>query len=258
MLPAEFCPRIDASLSRVGSVFDGGYVVATESLDRTSILLSFGLGADWTFEEDFRARTGAKILCFDHTVTRRSWRRLIFRSVVDLVLLKTSPRTPIRHHRHYSRYKEFFGRENVVHRHEMIGPGSVGGTDIDALMRDVSPETGVFFKIDIEGGEYQLLDQLIGHQDAITGLVIEFHGLDLHRDRIVSFVRELDLDLAHIHANNCGGCDENGDPLVIEMTFKRPSSSDAPRHRQKDYPVANLDRPNCPFQKDLTLSFAQI
>lgn len=256
MLPVEFYPRTEASLTRIGSAFDGGYVVAIESLRPTRTLLSFGLGLDWTFEKDFRARTGAKVVAFDHTITRRSWQWGIFWSVVDVVLLRADPQTPISRFRHYKRYKEFFSGEDVIHRQEKIGPGFVGGTDIDALLKEHRPSTGVFFKIDIEGGEYRLLDQLVRHQESISGLVIEFHDCDLHRERIVDFIRAFDLRLVHIHGNNCGGCDDNGDPLVIEMTFKRGSPSDAPRTKPKEYPVDDLDRLNSPFMKDLVLNFA--
>jgi len=256
LLPAEFFPPTEARLTRLGSAFDGGYVVADDSLGPTSLLLSFGLALDWTFEEDFRARTGAKVVCFDHTVTGRFWRRYIFDSVVDAILRKTRLRTPISRHRLYNRYKVFFAGDGVDHRQEMIGPDDIGGTDIDSLMQEYDTGTGVFFKIDIEGGEYRLLDQLVRHQDSISGLVIEFHDCDSHRDRIVDFIGNFNLGLVHIHGNNFGDCDENGDPLVIEMTFKRKSSSDRPRDRSDAYPKENIDRPNNPFLKDLILSFA--
>jgi len=38
--------------------------------------------------------------------------------------------------------------------------------------------------MDIEGGEYRILDNLIKHQDKICGIVIEFHDIDLHLEKI--------------------------------------------------------------------------
>ena len=60
----------------------------------------------------------------------------------------------------------------------------------------------VFLKIDIEGSEYRILDQLIENQKKINGLVIEFHDCDLHFDRINRFIQSFELDLVHIHVNN--------------------------------------------------------
>ena len=46
----------------------------------------------------------------------------------------------------------------------------------------------IFLKIDIEGSEYRILDDLIRYQDLIKGLVIEFHNIDLHMEKILNFI----------------------------------------------------------------------
>jgi FkbM family methyltransferase len=45
-----------------------------------------------------------------------------------------------------------------------------------------------FLKIDIEGSEYRILEEIIELQDFICGIVIEFHNIDLHEDKILSFI----------------------------------------------------------------------
>ena len=45
----------------------------------------------------------------------------------------------------------------------------------------------VFFKIDIEGSEYRILDDLINYQKVIEGLVVEFHNVDLHLEKISKY-----------------------------------------------------------------------
>ena len=82
----------------------------------------------------------------------------------------------------------------------------------------------IFFKIDIEGSEYRILDELLKFQSLISGLVIEFHDIDIHREKIVSFIKNFKLNLCHIHGQNPGGdeyLDNNKDPIQIEMTFTR-------------------------------------
>ena len=40
------------------------------------------------------------------------------------------------------------------------------------------------YQIDIEGTEYRVIDQLNNHADLLISFVIEFHDVDIHRDRI--------------------------------------------------------------------------
>ena len=80
----------------------------------------------------------------------------------------------------------------------------------------------IFLKIDIEGSEYRILDDLIRYQDLIKGLVIEFHNIDLHMEKILNFIKNFKLNVVHIHGQNPGGVDyldRNGDPIQIELTF---------------------------------------
>lgn len=77
----------------------------------------------------------------------------------------------------------------------------------------------VFLKIDIEGCEYRLLDEIINYQDLLSGVVIEFHNTDIHMDRIKNFIRKTKLTLVHFHANNADYLDKNNNPITFEMTF---------------------------------------
>ena len=53
-------------------------------------------------------------------------------------------------------------------------------------------------KVDIEGGEYNVLDQIIKYQNNLTGLAIEFHNCDLMLEEIRLFIKTFDLDLVHL------------------------------------------------------------
>ena len=82
-------------------------------------------------------------------------------------------------------------------------------------------EPPFFCKIDIEGSEYIILNELVKFSKSISGIVIEFHDVHLNISNILKFIREIDLDLCHIHANNWGGVDSNNVPKVLELTFAR-------------------------------------
>lgn len=60
-------------------------------------------------------------------------------------------------------------------------------------------------------------------QKILSGLVIEFHNVDLHLDKILDFIKKINLELIHVHANNGGipKLDLNNNPTVIELTFSK-------------------------------------
>jgi hypothetical protein len=107
-------------------------------------------------------------------------------------------------------------------------------------------------KIDIEGGEYRLLDALVARAPTTCGLAIEFHDVDIHLPRILEFVARYPLALVHLHANNHAPVTERGVPLVLEMTFAAAARADAP---PADLPHP-LDRPNSPDRPEIAIRFA--
>ena len=78
-----------------------------------------------------------------------------------------------------------------------------------------------FLKVDIEGAEYRILDDILEYQNIFTGIVLEFHDVDFHKQKIKSFIDSLKLDLTHIHANNSSIIDMQNDPTCIELTFEK-------------------------------------
>ena len=57
------------------------------------------------------------------------------------------------------------------------------------------------------------MDSLIENQKKFNGIIIEFHDVDLHTDKILKFINEIPLVLTHIHSNNIGQVDQNNNPL---------------------------------------------
>ena len=60
-------------------------------------------------------------------------------------------------------------------------------------------EKPLLLKIDIEGSEYRLLDEIISNQNFLSGLIIEFHDVDLNLNKINEFIENFSLSLSHIH-----------------------------------------------------------
>ena len=106
--------------------------------------------------------------------------------------------------------------------------------------------------MDIEGSEDRVLDDLLKHSSNISGLVVEFHDVDLHQERILDFMKEFPLTLIHIHSNNGGQLvDSTGDPITLEVILSASPVEIAPRP-SIPHP---LDQENCPNEKNLPLGF---
>jgi len=223
MLPKQFKPKHKYNLIRIGRNNDGGYLVEKDSILKSNSLVSFGIGFDWTFEKDFFNYRKIPIHCYDHTLkysyikkfSRHSlfsllkpsmWRFDAFKELKKKIFL-------------YKDYKNFF-KEDVVHFRSAIGIGfkRIRLKEIFDRIR----QNPIFLKIDIEGSEYRILEEIIEFQKFICGVVIEFHDIDLHEDKILNFINNFKLKLVHVHAQNPGGeqyLTESGDPTQLEMTF---------------------------------------
>ena len=105
--------------------------------------------------------------------------------------------------------------------------------------------------MDIEGSEYRCLDDLIKYKDRISGIVIEFHDIDLHIDKIKEFISKFDLKIVHIHINNWTLVGKNDLPLIIEVTF---SSNSKTQSYFANHPHA-LDSLNNTYLPNFVVSF---
>ena len=59
-------------------------------------------------------------------------------------------------------------------------------------------------KLDIEGSEYSMIEQIIKNSSNIKILIIEFHFIKNNKDLFMNSVKKLlnKFDIVHIHANN--------------------------------------------------------
>jgi len=150
-------------------------------------------------------------------------------------------------------YNFFNNRDNLIF-YNQIG---VGGNRIwkNIKFQEIISKTNfnknIFIKIDIEGSEYRVLDEIIEYQNHIEGLVIEFHQVDLNIDRINKFIKTTDLCLIHIHPNNYADLGLNNIPTSLEISFSR-----SPIKISEEVDLPNqLDQPNNPEMTDINLNF---
>tara|TARA_B110001454_G_scaffold182623_1_gene177246 strand:+ start:84 stop:833 length:750 start_codon:yes stop_codon:yes gene_type:complete len=217
MLDKIFKPKHLYELIRVGKNGDGGYLIEKKSLEDSKSLISFGISTDWSFEKDFYDLNPISIHAYDHTITKRFFYILIIKESLKIFIGQF--KAGIKSILLYNNYLKFFTGDKI-HFLEKIGTEKTS-TSLDSVLSRKKNGQPFFLKIDIEGSEYRILDDLIKIQHLLSGIVIEFHDVDLHKERITKFIDNFSLVLVHIHPNNFSDLDKNNNPTSLEMTFAK-------------------------------------
>ena len=229
-------PKKKYKLIRLGGINDGGYLIGENSLKRTETLISFGIEDNWQFEKEFQMMNSeTKIKCYDD---KSILKYLVKKFITEIIFFPYYLRLNfIKYFLNIIDFLKIKKKINFFQKKIFYG-------DLEEIIINTE-SNNIFFKIDIEGSEYRILEEIIKNQNKIIGLVIEFHDFDYHKNEIYNFCKRFNLSLIHIHPN--------GNPLVVELTFeKNPTIID-------DNLVLphELDMKNNPLEKDIELFFKQ-
>jgi len=218
-LPPFFSFKSATDLVRLGGNHDGGYLISKTDLKKTEVLIGLGISDDWSFEQQFFQFQDTEIFAYDGSISEKHFRKRFLRSLIAI----NHPKRVIQHLRTWLGFRHFFSHPQIHHIEQFVGFQSTN--DQYCSMSQVLEQTNksnIFFKIDIEGSEYRLLDTLIESQSRIIGLAMEFHDCDLHLKTIERFIKSFELKLVHVHVNNWAPIRLSDKlPTVIELTFSR-------------------------------------
>jgi hypothetical protein len=260
-LPAELhwlAPLEVDGLIRVGGDEDGGYVVPRPMIDDTDALISMGIGFSWEFERHFRAlRPAVRIQAYDHTVSDRSFRKHLLLGVAGLLTGRVGLSEVSDRRRILRDYRRFFSRE-ATHFRSRIHNRLDGPVDVDIATVFARAGAGrKFVKMDIEGSEYRVLDDVLTHADELVGMIVEFHDTDPLRPVFVRAMEHIlrEFEIVHLHANNWSPAAVDGLPEVLEVTFAKREYCGGTKRRTV-LPLEGLDRPNRADAPDYRLEFA--
>ena len=235
-----FYPKYDIDLKRLGNEYDGGYLISKTTLKNTKNLISLGINDDWSFEKDFNKNNlKVNIYCFDNQLDLRF---LIKRLIVDLVFF-------IFNFNIKNIYKKIYKIIDYikVSKKFFFYKKEISYGDLKKILKNKSK---IFVKIDIEGSEYRILDELLSNEN-ILGAVIEFHNFNLNMDLIEKKLKKTKLKIVHMHGNNYSKIDKLNIPEVVEITLDRNVKN------KKKITLPNiLDKPNNAKNKEMKLSFS--
>jgi hypothetical protein len=260
-LPNFLNPYKSEDLTRIGKANDGGYILISQDVESTKNLISLGISYDFSFEEKFLEKNKKiNIYTYDGSVGFKFYfKKCKYR--IKLFVSKPNKKNFLNVVDGLNSFLKFgiFFRFNlsskIVHTEKFVTsdislfkefetsngykPKSIKFTDVIS-----NNLTYVFLSIDIEGGEYDLLDDICKFSKNLTGLNIEFHSVERNLEKIESFIKKFDLLLIHTHVNNFGPI-INGTPTVIELSF----SNQLKLHRTENLTKTNnlpinMDQPN--------------
>jgi hypothetical protein len=246
-------------LIRIGSENDGGYVIPRVIVEKAEFLLSFGISDDWHFDAGFSAlNPTVKIHAYDPTISNFQYRDALALSILKLVLGGKATIGEVRERFHiFRQYRRFF-QGRVQHFEERISKYKIGRSDttIETVFGRAVSES-LFLKIDIEGAEYRVIEDLLRHSDRIMGMVIEFHDTDALRSIFVDSVQRITrlFEIVHLHANNFGSVSADEVPDMLEIAFLRRNLCRLSKKRWR-LPLESLDAANDPKRRDYILNFA--
>ena len=199
--------RVEISVPtlHLGSAY-GGYVLSPTGLTPESVIYSFGVGEDISFDLGVIERFGATVHAFDPTPRSIEWvhagtRPVRFRfhpfgvASRDGTARFTPPADPahVSHSLLAGRRSPRPAVELEVHRLSWILE-SLGHDHLDLL------------KLDIEGAEYEVLEDLVASRIAVGQILVEFHhrikGIGMGRtERTIDQLRATGYRIFHISAD---------------------------------------------------------
>jgi FkbM family methyltransferase len=165
------------------------WIFCPEGIGADSIIYSGGVGNDISFEHALVKRFGCNIVMLDPSPTgietmskpENQLPQFQFRAIALAshrgMLTLAPPKNP---------------EEGSWHiRQGACGVLEVPCTDLDSLLRDNGHDHIDLLKIDIEGSEYEVIDDILDHHIRVRQICVEFHHSNLPGVRRIQTVRAM-------------------------------------------------------------------
>ena len=253
-------PVLIKNLVRLGCDNDGGYVVSEEIVKNCENLITLGLGSDWSFELDYiKSNSKVKIHVYDHTVSSYPYIVDILKYFRRFITFRTPLKNLIHRIKYYYKYLNFLKLKNVnFFKTKICLPVTTNREcDLNMVFSKIDKNKKVVLKIDIEGSEYELTEQITENANKIKMLIMEFHWIDKNENIFIESVKKLKqhFEIIHIHGNNHHKKLDSGLPIVLEMSLINKSEVKGNLDFVNSFPITGLDFPNNPNKPDIKFKF---
>lgn len=247
-------------LERLGRKFDGGYVVCSEVLKKCENLITLGVGDDISFEIDFEKKKNSKLIqLYDYTVNNYSFLKIILKYFRRLITFRASLKTFNYSIQNFINFLNFLKKDNVIFQKLKIVKRETRHNHINLknIFKNINDNKNLL-KIDIEGSEYEIIDDIVKINTKIKMLIIEFHWINKNRNLFSDSVNKLKFffDIIHVHANNYRPMNSSDDIYdVIEITLVNKKINKYRKEYRYNFPIKNLDYECFPNHKKIAFKF---
>jgi len=253
-------PIKNQNLVRAGHNKDGGYIVDSNLFKNTNYLLSLGMGDDWSFELDYLNENEKGVInIYDHTVNILNFLKPFLKCLKRFLIFKKNFSDVRSRFDILNKYLSFIFDKRVKFFKQKISnnKNSSKNVSISKAVGRLKDIEKLILKIDIEGSEYDSIDEIIENNKRIEMIVIEFHDIDKKEDIFIRNMKNLmkHFDIIHLHGNNHCGLTSYGIPIALEITLIHKIYRPKELIYEKNFPRNNLDFPNNPLKNDINFTF---
>jgi len=143
-------------LTRMGINKDGGYIVYKKLIDNSNILMSFGMGDEYSFEKDFLKKNEKnKVFIFDYSINYKIYIKNIFKVIRRILKFKRKYKDLKALFKTFHDFRKFINKDRVEFFSKRITNNIK--TEQDINLRKIFEELKIdkkeeiILKIDIEG-----------------------------------------------------------------------------------------------------------
>jgi FkbM family methyltransferase len=165
-------PQVTVPTLHLGSEY-GGYAVASNLVTRDSVVYSFGIGEDLSFDLALIERFGCTVHAFDPTPRSLAWaKQQALPENLHIHAVGLADHDGVAH---------FSPPSNPKHvSHSLTTRSRAGGIEfqvksLTTLMRELGHDRIDILKLDIEGAEYGVIDKLALNSFRPSQILLEFH-----------------------------------------------------------------------------------
>ena len=260
LLQKKFIPVDFGKMIRIGNNKDGGYLISENGMESCEFLLTLGLGYHFSFEKHFlklKQSSNFLVKCYDNSVSKKIMKEYSIRN-----LLRLFYRPSFKAFQRSIKYIQFlllFNSSKAVHIEKHVSEKKSDDSEtLNSIFENLKQNNLV--KIDIEGAEYAIINDIINNFNKINVLIIEFHNLSnlKNREKFDFFFEKTSelFYLSHLHMNNSNGVAIDNFPDSIEFTFeKKHLLKTSFKKKLANFPLNKFDFPNSKNTGDYNLVF---
>ena len=254
-------PFDENDLIRLGKKGDGGYIISKKSLEADKCLLTFGMSNDWSFEEDFvRHNSQNFVNIYDHTVNLNFFLHRLYKSIKRLLYFKSNFSNIYEKFDELIKYLKLNNSKINHFKYKISNKKELNNKSLKETIKETEHNGKLMLKIDIEGDEFEILNDITLYSNQIHTLIVEFHELNKNYNKFETLIKEINKKfyIIHIHGNNVTGVNEIGLPNTLEISFLNCDLFFNKNIKTKSkFPIKNLDFPNHKYIEDIEINFTE-